>query len=170
MISGRPESTEYAPYFEKYVSLVPESDLVQALETQLPATLSLIRTIPADRAEHRYAAGKWSVAEMLRHVVDGERVFGFRAFWFARSGGELPGFEQDDFARVTPPDPELLPLAAEFENVRTGHIQLLKRLDSEAWNRRGFASGNSITVRAIASILVGHVRHHEAVLREKYLG
>ena len=169
MISGRPDSIEYAPYYEKYVSLVPESDLVLALETQLPAALALVRSIPDSKAGHRYEPGKWTVAEVLRHVVDSERVFGFRAFWFARGAGELPGFEQDDFARATPPDPDLRGLAAELEHVRKAHVLLFGKLDSEAWQRRGIASGNPVTVRALAAILVGHLRHHEKVLRERYL-
>lgn len=170
-ISGHPGSNEHAPFYDKYTRLVPESDLAAGLEAQLLGTLALLRSIPESRADHRYAPEKWSVSQVVRHIVDSERVFGFRAFWFARgAGSELPGFEQDDFMRTSPPGEELGRLAREFEKVRRSHILLFESLDPEAWLRTGVASGHPVSVRALAAIMVGHVRHHEAILRERYLG
>jgi len=169
-VVGRPESTEYAPYYEKYVARVPEEDLVAALEADRAAMLSLLRSVPEAHAGHRYDPAKWSIREVVQHVVDTERVFGFRAFWFARSAGEaLPGFEQDDVMRSAPPGVSLDDLAAEFDLVRGGHLRLFRALAPEAWRRSGTASGNPVSVRATAAILVGHCRHHAVILRERYL-
>ena len=170
VISGHPASNEHAPFYDTYTRLVPESDLAAGLEAQLSTTLSFLRSIPESRADHRYAPDKWTVAEAVRHFVDGERVFGFRAFWFARSAGsELPGFEQDDFLRASPSGVSLSRLAHEFEHLRRGHILLFESLSTDAWMRTGVASGHPISVRALAAIMIGHVRHHEAILRERYL-
>ena len=165
----RPAPSEYAPYYERYVSRVPESDLVGALSADHEAFLALIRSIPESRSEHRYATDKWSIRQVVQHVVDSERVFGFRAFWFARHGGtELPGFEQDDFIKEAPAGESLGSLAAEFDHVRRGHRIFFEALPPEVWSRTGVASGNRISVRAIAAILVGHARHHAGVLHERY--
>ncbi|MGH9440971.1 MAG: DinB family protein [Thermoanaerobaculia bacterium] len=170
VVSGRPISSEYAPYYDKYSSLVPETDLVLALETQLSPTLSFLRSIAESKTGHRYAPEKWTVEQVLRHIVDSERVFAFRAFWFARAAAtELPGFEQDDFMRTSPTGVGLAHLTSEFERLRQDHILFFETLDPEAWRRTGTASGNPFTVRALASIMVGHVRHHEGILRDRYL-
>ncbi|HET9794343.1 MAG TPA: DinB family protein [Thermoanaerobaculia bacterium] len=168
--AGRPAPSEYASYYEKYVSRVPEEDLAGALEADRAATLSLLRSIPEARAGHRYEPGKWSIREVFRHVVDTERVFGFRAFWFARNvGTPLPGFEQDDVMRSAPAATALADLAAEFDLVRRGHQRFFESLDPDAWSRSGIASGNPVSVRALAAIITGHSRHHTAVLEERYL-
>ena len=165
----RPSPTEYAAFYEKYVSRVPETDLVGALASDREVILGLLRSIPESRAGHRYAPDKWSIREVFQHLADSERVFGFRAFWFARAGGtDLPGFEQDDFIRTAPKGASLAHLAGELDHLRRGHVALFESLEPEAWTRKGVASGNPISVRAIASILVGHSRHHAAVLRERY--
>jgi len=169
IVAGRPEPSEHAAYYAKYTNLVPEEDLLATLSANLGETVSLLGGIPDSRAEERYAPGKWSIREVVQHVVDSERVFGFRAFWFARSAGtELPGFEQDDFIRAGAGNASLSELRDEFEHVRRGHIALFEALAPEAWRRSGKASGNLFTVRALAAILSGHARHHAAVLRDKY--
>jgi hypothetical protein len=166
---GRPEASEYVSYYEKYVSRVPETDLVAALSRDAETTGALLRSIPESRAEHRYEAGKWSIRQVFQHVVDAERVFGFRALWFARNAGSAqPGMEQDDFMKASPAATPLASLASEFDLVRQGHILFFSGLDPEAWTRSGIASGNTFSVRALAAILVGHTRHHGSVLRERY--
>ncbi len=168
-VIGRPEPSEYAPYYERYVSRVPEDDLAAVLESDREATLQFLRSIPESRAGHRYEPGKWSVREVVQHVVDTERVFGFRAFWFARNAGNsLPGFEQDDVVRTAPSDTPLADLLSEFDHVRSGHVLFFRALGAEAWTRSGTASGNPVSVRALAAIIAGHCRHHAAVLRERY--
>jgi hypothetical protein len=170
VVLGRPEPSEYAAYYEKYVSRVPEEDLAAALENDRRAIMELLRPIPESRAGHRYDPAKWSIREVVQHVVDSERVFGFRGFWFARNAGDsLPGFEQDDVMRSAPPGTPLADLVAELDHVRSGHVRFFRALDPEAGNRSGIASGNPVSVRAIAAIIVGHSRHHAAILRERYL-
>jgi len=170
LVTGRPDPSEHAPYYEKYTARVPEENLVAALSTDRDALLALIRSIPEPRADHRYAPDKWSIRQVFQHLVDSERVFGFRAFWFARKApSELPSFEQDDFIKGTSSRQPLASIAAEFEHLRRSHIDFFQALEPEAWRRSGIASGNAFTVRALAAILVGHSRHHAAVLRERYL-
>jgi hypothetical protein len=168
-VAGRPEPSEYVPYYERYVSRVPEPDVLAALAADRSATIELLGSIPESKADHRYEPGKWSIREVLQHMVDTERVFGFRAAWFARSpGSSLPGFEQDDFVRTAPPKTTLSTLVSEFDHLRQGHVLFLSALEPNAWTRSGVASGSPVTVRALAAILAGHSRHHAAVLRERY--
>src|ERR1044071_1498417 len=167
----RPEASEYAPYYERYISLVPDADLVETLERQGAETLALLRGLSEEKGAHRYEPGKWSVKQLVGHVNDGERIFSYRALAFARGDGQaLPGMEQDewmagvDFAARTLSD-----LIDEFESVRAATLHLLRHLSPEAWARRGIASDNEVTVRALAYIIAGHVAHHVRVLRERYL-
>ena len=166
---GRPEATEYAAYYEKYVSRVPETDLAAALARNGEETVALLRKIPESRADHRYAPGKWSIREVVQHLVDSERVFGFRAFWFARgSTSPLPGFEQDDFIRESPQATPLSALCDELGELRRSHVGFFSALPADAWTREGVASGNTFTVRAAAAIMIGHFRHHATILGERY--
>ena len=162
----RPSPAEYAAYYEKYVSRVPEADLAAALASDRDVLLGLLRSIPESRAGHRYASDKWSVREVFQHITDSERVFGFRAFWFAEGGTDLPGFGRT--VHPTLPGTPLAELADELDHLRRGHIAFFEALEPAAWIRKGVASGNPISVRAVAAILVGHSRHHAAVLRERY--
>ena len=168
---ARPESNEYAPYYEKYVSLVPDADVVGRLERQGAETLALLRSLPEERGAHRYEPGKWSVKQLVGHVSDGERIFSYRALAFARGDGQaLPGMEQDEWMAGADFDARTLAdLAEEFEAVRHATLHLLRHLSPEAWARRGTASDNEVTVRALAYIIAGHEAHHVRVLRERYL-
>jgi hypothetical protein len=168
-IPSRPDSTEYVPYFEKYVNLVPEGDILAHLEQQIDATASLLRDVSEPVAETRHAPYTWSVKEVVGHLIDSERVFGFRALCFARADrNELPGFDENDYARHARFDARnLRDLVAEFELVRRSHIHFFRGLDGEAWHRSGIANGHPITVRALAYIIAGHERHHVAILRER---
>ena len=169
-MNGRPDAAEYAPFYEGYVSLVPETDVVRVLEEQ-PAVLERqARQFVPSRERHRYAPGKWSVREVLGHIVDAERVFGFRAFCFSRGeANPLPGFDQNDYVAASGFDRlSLMDLVDEFARVRLTNLIVLKRLDEEAWKRVGSASGKPVSVRALAFIMGGHVRHHMNVLRSHY--
>lgn len=169
-VIGRPEASEYVAYYEKYVSKAPEEDLAAALENDRKEMLSLVGSIPESRADHRYEPGKWSIREAVQHVVDTERVFGFRAFWFSRGISlSLPSFDQDDAVKGAPAATRLSGVAAEFDRVRQGHVLLFRALEPQAWTRTGVASGNPVSVRALAAIIVGHCRHHAGILRERYL-
>ncbi|HEX8424046.1 MAG TPA: DinB family protein [Pyrinomonadaceae bacterium] len=168
---GKPEETEYLPYYSKYVSLVQEGDVLAALGKQSEETLALLRGIPESRAGFRYAQGKWSIKELVGHMIDSERIFAYRALRFARNDRTpVPGFEQDDYIREASFDDCLLAaLAAEFESVRHASLFLFKHLSEEAWTRRGVANESEVSVRALAYIIAGHELHHREVLRSKYL-
>ena len=169
---SRPDPSEYGAYYGRYISLVPPGPIVDQLRGQIVETFGMLRALPEPRGEHRYAPGKWSIKEVIGHVVDGERVFGYRALRFAR-GDEtpLPGFEQDDYVRNGGFGARTLRhLVDELETVRHGTLLLFEGLDESAMIRRGTASGMPVTVRALAHIIAGHELHHRSVLRERYLG
>src|SRR5919199_1054450 len=168
---ARPGTDEYAPYYEKYVSRVPDGGIVETLRRQSADTLALLRGLSEEQAASRYEPGKWSVKELVGHLCDSERVFAYRALRFAR-GDEtpLPGFDQDPYVRGGNFDARTIrDLAGEFESVRAATLSLLASLDEEAWARRGKANDNEVSVRAIAHIIAGHELHHVSILRERYL-
>jgi len=167
----RPDPSEHVPYYGKYIALVPEADAIQALESQIADGLALLRTIPEAKGDHRYGSGKWTIKEVIGHLIDAERVFAYRALRFARNDQTaVPGFDETTyvpaggFGRRT-----LADLAAEWELVRRSNLAMFRGLDAGAWPRQGTANGNAISVRALAFIIAGHGRHHAALLRERYL-
>src|SRR5262245_47319922 len=168
---SRPEAAEYAPHFEKYIALVPDGDLMNLLEAQPEEVRRTLSGVSEERAGHRYAEGKWSIRQVIGHLADSERVFGYRALCVAR--GEqagLPGFDENQYVANAPFDSvPLAELIRELEVVREGHVRLLRRLAPEAWLRTGTANAKAISVRALAFVMVGHVRHHLVILRERYL-
>ena len=170
--AGRPQTGEYANYYQRYIDLATEDDDVAALDAQSHETAKLLGGISEQQASHRYEPGKWSVKQLVGHVTDGERIFGYRALRIARGDTTpLPGFEQDPYvANAGSDDRPIADLAEEFAMVRKANVMMLRALPEEAWSRVGTASDNSITVRALAFIMLGHERHHLRVLRERYLG
>ncbi|HKG60621.1 MAG TPA: DinB family protein [Pyrinomonadaceae bacterium] len=167
----RPQTTEAADYYFKYIDLVTSDDIVPAMETQMGEMLQFLSGISEEQSLHAYAPGKWTIREVLNHVNDGERVFAGRAFWFARGfTAPLPSFEQDVAVQnAHANNTSWADLVEEFKIVRLATISLFKSLPAEAWERTGVASDNPVSVRAIAYIIAGHVTHHTGVLREKYL-
>lgn len=167
----RPQTTEAAHYYSKYIDLITSDEIVPALESQLSETLQFLNGISEEQSLYSYAPGKWTIRELLNHVSDGERVFSHRAFWFARGFSDpLPSFEQDIAVQMAHANnTSWAELVEEFKNLRLGTISLFKSLPEEAWSRSGIASDNPVTVRACAYIIAGHVAHHVGVLREKYL-
>ena len=168
---GRPDTTEYLSYYGKYISMVPDGDILAVLERQMEDTAGFLGTIPESQASFRYAPDKWSIKELVGHVIDGERIFAYRALWFARNDKTpLPGFEQDDYVRNGAFDNHRLSdLASELKSVRQATLFLFKHLDRDAWTRRGVANDDEVSVRALAYIIAGHELHHREVLRTKYL-
>lgn len=166
----RPEPAEYPPYYRRYVERVPEGDVADVLERQVEATLGLVARFSPDREEHRYAAGKWSVREVVGHVIDAERVFALRLLWIARgSAADQPGFDENAWAAVSNAGRRpLAELSDELRAVRRGTVALLRGLDDAAWARRGTANGVAFTVAALAHVVAGHELHHRAVLDERY--
>jgi len=167
----QPQPTEYAPYYGKYTALVPEGDIISTLTGQLDATLSTLRGLSEEQGDFAYAPGKWSIKEVVGHIMDTERMFGHRAFRFARADATpLPGYEQDDYVRAGNfGKRSLKDITDELELVRRATIHLLRSLDEEAWLRRGVANDNEVSVRALAYILAGHETHHMNIIRERYL-
>ncbi|HEV7488266.1 MAG TPA: DinB family protein [Thermoanaerobaculia bacterium] len=170
--AGRPQPGEYASYYERYIDLATEDDVVAALDAQSHETATLLGGISEQQAAHRYEPGKWSVKQLMGHIIDSERIFAYRALCFAR--GEttpLPGFEQEPYVvNASSDDRPVADLAEELTAVRKANVMMLRALPEEAWSRVGTASDNSITVRALAFIILGHERHHLRILRERYLG
>lgn len=167
----KPGETECLPYYARYIALVSEGDVIATLESQMRDSQALLAGIPNRLATHRYAPGKWSINEMLGHVIDTERIFAGRALRFARADtSPLPGFEQDDYVRNASFDAyPLSDLAAELEAVRRSTLFLFRHLSEEAWLRRGVANDAEVTVRALAYIIAGHELHHREILRLRYI-
>ena len=168
---ARPGTDEYAPYYGTYIGKVPDGDLRAMLSSQLAETLALIQSIPESRGGHRYAPDKWSIKEVLGHLVDSERIFSYRALRIGRGDSTpLPGFEQDDYVPSGRfGERTLHDLADELDAVRQATIHLFAHLDEAALERRGTASGKSISVRALAYIIAGHELHHVGILKTRYL-
>ena len=168
--SARPQPTEYASNYEKYVALVPGNDIVPILEAQRLQMIQLFAARSERDGNFRYAPDKWSVKEVLGHVTDTERIFAYRALRIARQDQTpLSGFEQDDYVRAGGfGERTLADLAEEFACVRSATVALLRPLGDEAWSRRGVANKNEVTVRALAFIIAGHELHHREILKERY--
>ena len=166
-----PDRTEAAEYYFAYINQVPAGDIRATLEAQTPKLLALLNGIADDRSLHRYAPDKWSIRQAVAHLNDTERVFSFRALWFARGFSEpLPSFDQDAAVSASHADDRpWRSLVDEFRDVRAATIALYRGLPADAWMRRGTASGKPFTVRALAYITAGHAMHHEKILRERYL-
>jgi hypothetical protein len=167
----RPSATETAPDYYRYIDLVPDEDVVNALEKQLSKTHALLQSITEEKSLHSYAPGKWTLRQLLNHVNDGERVFLYRALWFARGFPEpLPGFDQDvGVAGSEANNVSWADLVEEFRNIRLATISFFKNLSEDAWSRTGTASDNPFTVRALAYIIAGHAAHHHGVIQQRYL-
>jgi hypothetical protein len=167
----RPESSEYADYFDRYIGKVLDGDIRDTLSAQLDEFLGLLTNVGEEQAGFRYAPGKWSIKELVGHVVDTERIFGTRALAVARGDRTpLPSFDQDAYVEGGNFDVRTMAsLSEEFANLRRSHLFLLQSFDEEEWSRRGTAGGNEFTVRAIAWTVAGHLIHHAEVLKERYL-
>ena len=170
-IMTRPEKTEYAEYYDKYVSLVEATDVVSAMEKQSEELNDTFSQISEEKGLYAYAEGKWTIKELLGHLIDGERIFAYRAFRFSRADKTpLPGFDQDPYIENGNYNSvKLADLLDELILLRKSNIHFLKNLSKKAWDNVGVASDNPITVRALAYIMVGHIEHHVKILKEKYL-
>jgi hypothetical protein len=170
LLIARPEPSEYAPYYARYISLTPGSDILRTLDSQRRQMLLLLSGRDESDGDLRYAPNKWSAKEVVGHVCDTERIMAYRALRIAR-GDRTPieGFEQDDYVKNGPFG--RLPLAEAIEDyiaVRRATLTLFRNLDEAEWARRGIANKNEISVRAIAYLIAGHELHHRRILEEKY--
>lgn len=166
-----PDRTEAAEYYFTYINQVEGGDIRHVLEAQSAETLARLNEISDEKSLYRYAPEKWSIRQVVSHLSDCERLFVFRALWFARGfDSPLPSFDQN--VAVAAADADSRSWRAhveEFRAVRAATTAFFQNLPPEAWTRRGIASGNPFTVRALAYIAAGHVTHHMRILGERYL-
>jgi hypothetical protein len=166
----RPAIDEHSPWFAGYVAGVPDGDILQHLGNQSREMTNAFTSMPADRLHYRYAPGKWSPLEIVGHLCDTERILAYRALRIARADpSPLEGFDEDRYVRAAGFDDRDLPaLLDEFRSVRDASLTLLQSLPVAAWSRRGVSNGASVTVRALAWIMAGHLTHHVGILHQRY--
>lgn len=169
-MSSRPANNEYAQYYERYISLVPDDDILTVFETQITYLERLAGAVTSDKEQYRYAPDKWSIREVIGHLIDGERVFGYRAFCISRGeAASLPKFDENAYIveshyhRRTLSD-----LLAEFALLRKSNLVLFSKMTESDWKQMGTANNNPVSVLAIAFIMAGHFQHHLKVLRQTY--
>jgi len=167
----RPEPGDYAPYYENYIKLVEDGDILKILNDQSKRTQDVLNSFSEHRGNFRYADGKWTVKEVVGHLLDTERVFAYRALCIARAEKKsLPGFDQDDYVKEGNFNRrELFELNYEFRLLRESNLLLFRSFTTEMLIKRGFANETSVTVLAILFMIAGHEKHHMKVLREKYM-
>jgi DinB superfamily len=170
-MTGMPARNETAPYYYTYIDRIREENVLPILEKQLNDFPALLHSISEQKSLHRYAPGKWSIRQVLNHINDCERMFLFRAMWFARGfPAPLPSFDQDIAVQGAEADRfSWASHVAEFCAIREATLPFFRNLPEEAWMRTGIASGNPFTVRSLAFIIAGHADHHLALVRERYL-
>ncbi|MBY0459837.1 MAG: DinB family protein, partial [Gemmataceae bacterium] len=166
------DDTEYAAFYGKYLALVPETDILPALDSQLDETLGFWRAIPEARGDACHPPYTWTVKQVIGHLIDGERIFAYRALRFGRGDPTpVPGFDENEYAKAVDYTRfALADLVSEFEAVRRSTVWLFRNLPEAAWTRSGEANNSRVTVRALAFIIVGHVRHHNSILRTRLAG
>jgi uncharacterized damage-inducible protein DinB len=167
---ARPLAGEYAPYYDRYISLIPSNDILNALDQQRRDTMLLLSCREEEDGDYRYAPEKWSAKDVLGHVCDTERIFAYRALRIARADATpMEGYEQDDYVRHGRfAQRALADLVEDFIAVRRATLSLLRNLEEAAWTRRGVANQHEVSVRALAYIIAGHELHHRRILQEKY--
>lgn len=168
---SRPKAGEFAPSHADYIALVPNGSVIRTLERQRKEMKAFLAGIDEARAGHRYAAGKWSIRQVVGHVIDAERVFAYRALCLSRGEqNPQPGFDEKAWGGSSNADERTLAeIAKEYETVRRATVALFRSLSDAMWQRRGVANNDEVTVRALAWIIAGHERHHVKVLEERYL-
>lgn len=170
--TGRPADSEYHPFYKGYIGLVTEDDVVEALEKQIETFEAVAAAASkADKESYRYAPDKWTVRELFGHLIDAERVFGYRAHCMSRGEqAALPGFDEKTYIAQSAYDEEpLADLAQELALLRRANLITFRRVDAQSgWDRTGNANGSNITMRGLAYVTLGHVRHHLGVLRDRY--
>jgi len=170
LVIARPQSGEYVPYYERYISLIEDNDILATLDRQRREMVLLLSGLSEEQGDFRYAPEKWSAKQVLGHVCDTERVFAYRALRISRGDATpMEGFEQDDYVKNGPFARHVIAEVIEdYIAVRRATISLLRSLEEAAWSRRGVANKNEVTVRALAYTIAGHEAHHRRILEEKY--
>ena len=166
----KPSESEYAPFYAGYIARIPAVDVLEILESQSSELRGLASAASPELEVYRYAPGKWSVREVFGHLIDGERVFGYRAFRIGRGDQTpLPGFDENEYVAASGyHHRDLTSLTEEFALVRAANLAVFHSLAGDGWRRLGTANGHPVSVRALAFIMAGHVSHHLALLGERY--
>ena len=167
----RPDLSRVPNFYHNYISQVPENELIEAFNTETPLFIQFIENIPTHKHDYRYAEGKWTIKEVLQHVVDAERIFAYRALCFARKDHtSLPGFDENTYADNSKADKRKWDeLVGEFKVVRMASEYMFTSFDDEQLEATGTANNNSVYVLAVGYILVGHCAHHMKIIKERYL-
>lgn len=167
----KPDPSEYNEYYEKYVSLVRDADLFATLEDQIRRTRDIFAGFPEERGIYAYSEGKWTLKEVISHLLDGERIFAYRLLRISRGDATpLEGFEQDGYIENSHANERTFnDLLCEFGEVRSANLRLMRSMHETDWQRSGSASGSPVSARALAFIMAGHVEHHLNIVRERYL-
>lgn len=163
---------EYAGFYEGYIKQVTEEyTLLEELEISVHRFIKFVQNLPMDKFDYRYAEGKWTIKDIIQHLIDAERIFAYRALRFARRDQTpLPGFEEDDYVVAAQGSHRgLQDLLTEFLIVRQGTLALFKTFDKETLAQQGTASGHPMSVRALGFVIIGHQNHHQRVFEERYL-
>ena len=172
MNSSELTSGEYAPYYAPYVGTLTNIDLIEELEISLHRLIRYVQDIPMEKFDYRYAEGKWTIKDILQHLIDAERIFSYRALRFARNDStELPSFDENEYANVANGDKRSIKdLLTELSVVRQSTLALFKTFSDEQLMRSGLASNNRMSVRTLGFVIIGHQNHHQQVFSERYLG
>ncbi len=167
----RPAPSDYPVFYETYINLVSEEDLSQVMRSSLEEMVDFLDGIPADKAEYRYAEGKWSVKELLQHIIDTERIFSYRGLCIARGEQQsLPGFDEKAYARNADVSGKgLKDLKEELLTLRESVFMMYRGFSPAVLQQVGTSNNKQVTVNAIGYMIIGHVRHHFNVLKERYL-
>lgn len=166
------QSTEYASYYGNYIAQVTnEYTLIEELEISLHRFIKFVQDIPMDKFDYRYAEGKWTIKDIIQHIIDAERIFSYRALRFARNDkAELPGFEENEYViEANGNQRSIMELLTELSSVRHATLLLFKSFNEEQLCRIGIASNNPMSVRAIGFVIIGHQNHHQKIFEERYL-
>lgn len=168
----RPQASEHAEYYSRYIDRVPDGDVLETLQHQLGDTLAMLQAATEEQETYRYADGKWSLREVVGHLIDAERVFAYRALTMARSdGAELPGMDQEEWGRLSEAGRRSLhELCAEWAALRRANIHMFASMDVETGKRAGSASGFTFSVRTFPWIIAGHELWHRDLIERDYLG
>ncbi|MFV1884579.1 MAG: DinB family protein [Balneola sp.] len=166
-----PDGTEYAHFYATYVEQIEKTNIINTLNNQMHEVFTLINSVPGDKAYFKYAPDKWTLKEILGHMIETERVFSYRAFAISRGDTQpLPGMDQNEYMKGNNYNKRSLAnLCNEYLAVRVSTIHLLSSMTKEMIGRKGIASGVEVTVRALAFIIAGHDKHHFEIIKEKYL-
>ncbi|AWG22570.1 damage-inducible protein DinB [Flavobacterium faecale] len=164
-------SSEYAAFYAPYVAILEDEDLIEDLEISLHQFIKFVQNIPLDKFDFRYAEGKWTIKDIIQHLIDSERVFAYRALRVSRNDTTaLPGFDENDYVVNTDANSRgIQNLLAELSAVRFSTLFLFKSFSSEQLARMGTASNHAISVRALGFLIIGHQKHHQKVFQDRYL-